>query len=101
MDENDSNEIKQKKEDSRVKQKIRKLTWKQNKELESMEENIMNAEEEVERIEGIFSSLDFYEKYAAQTNELSNQLEDAKNKVKELYDRWEELERIKKEIEER
>ena len=55
----------------------------------------------LERIEGIFSSPDFYEKHATQTNELNKQLEDAKQKVKNLYDRWEELEKIKKEIEER
>ncbi|KAB2841653.1 MAG: ATP-binding cassette domain-containing protein, partial [Melioribacteraceae bacterium] len=44
-----------KKEDTRVKQKIRKLTWKENKELETIEEDIMNAEYEVKRIEDIFT----------------------------------------------
>jgi ATP-binding cassette subfamily F protein uup len=86
---------KEKKEDKRVKPKIRKLTWKENKELETMEENILNAEADVERIESIFSSPDFYEKYAAQTNELSRELEEAKLKIKQLYERWEELEQIK------
>jgi ABC transport system ATP-binding/permease protein len=90
-----STEKKEKKEDTRIKPKVRKLTWKENKELETMEENILNAEAEMERIEGIFSSPDFYEKYATQTNDLSRQLEEAKTKVKELYARWEELEQIK------
>jgi ATP-binding cassette subfamily F protein uup len=86
---------KEKKENTRVKPKVTKLTWKENKELETMEENIMKLEAEVERIESIFSSPDFYDKYAAQTNELNRQLEEAKTGIKKLYDRWEELERIK------
>lgn len=86
---------KQKKEVVREKPKVRKLTWKESKELETMEENILNAESEVERIETIFSSPDFYTKYASQTTELNKQLEEAKNKVHFLYQRWEELEQIK------
>jgi len=85
-----------KKEDTRVKPKVKKLTWKEKKELESIEENIMVAEENVERIEGIFSSEDFYEKYASQTNELNAELESAKEVIKKLYLRWEELESIEK-----
>jgi ATP-binding cassette subfamily F protein uup len=88
-------EPKVKKEDTREKTKIRKLTWKENKELETMEENILEAEAEVEKIEAIFSSPDFYVKYASQTVELTQQLEEAKLKVKTLFERWEELEKIK------
>ncbi|OGU64733.1 MAG: ATP-binding cassette domain-containing protein [Stygiobacter sp.] len=84
-----------KKEDTREKPKVRKLTWKESKELETMEENILNAEADVERIEAIFSSPDFYAKFATQTAELNKQLEEAKLKVKSLYERWEELEKIK------
>ncbi len=91
----DSLQVKEKKGDTRVKEKIRKLTWKENKELETIEETIMNAEEEVERIEKIFISPDFYEKYAEQTNVLNQQLNEAKENVKKLYERWEELESIK------
>jgi ATP-binding cassette subfamily F protein uup len=94
-----SNEVvtdqKNKKEDTRVKVKVRKLTWKENKEFESIENDIMNAEMEVERIEGIFSSPDFYEKYTAQTKELTSQLEQAKTAIIKLYERWDELEKIK------
>jgi ATP-binding cassette subfamily F protein uup len=83
-----------KKGDTRVKKIIKKLTWKEKKELETIEEEILKAEENVKRIEAIFSSEDFYEKYAAKTNELNKELEDAKRSVKKLYDRWEELEQI-------
>ncbi len=66
-------------------------------EMRAEEDFIVNkkAESEVEKIEAIFSSADFYEKYASKTNELNNQLIEAKIKVKQLYDRWEELENLK------
>ena len=72
----------------------KKMSYKDKLELESIEEKIIEAESEAERIEKIFTSPDFYEKYATQTIELNKQLEEAKEKVKKLYERWEELERI-------
>jgi ABC transport system ATP-binding/permease protein len=90
-----SSDLKNKKEDTRIKVKVRKLTWKENKELESIENDIMNAESEVEKIEGMFSSPDFYAKYTARTKELTTQLEQAKTLILKLYERWDELEKIK------
>ncbi|MCL5031508.1 MAG: ATP-binding cassette domain-containing protein [Bacteroidetes bacterium] len=89
---------KEKKEDTRVKLKTKKLSYKDALELRQIEEKIISAESEVERIEKIFTSPDFYEKYAFQTNELNRQLEEAKEKVKKLYDRWDELEKMKSEL---
>jgi len=80
--------------DSRVKSKIRKLSWKEKKELESIENDIITAEENVARIESIFSLDNFYEKYADKTNDLKEELITAQENVKKLYDRWEELENI-------
>jgi ATP-binding cassette subfamily F protein uup len=81
-----------KKEDSRFKEKAKKLSWKEQKELDSIEGEIMNTEEEVKRIENLFSLPDFYKTYALKVNQLSSELETAKGKVKRLYERWEELE---------
>ncbi len=78
---------------------IRKLTWKEKKELEDIENNILNAESEVEKIETVFSAPDFFEKYAEQTKKLNKKLELAKEKVQTLYNRWEELEEIKSQAE--
>jgi ATP-binding cassette subfamily F protein uup len=89
---------KEKKEDTRSKSKAKKLSYKDAKELEQIEEKIMLAEGEVKRIEKIFASSDFYEKYAVKTNELNRQLEEVKENVKKLYDRWDELERMKYEL---
>jgi ATP-binding cassette subfamily F protein uup len=83
---------------ARVKPKPKKMSFKDAQELEQIEKNIIAAESEVERIENIFALPDYYEKYASQTNELNLQLEEAKEKVKMLYERWEELEKLKNEI---
>lgn len=88
---------KSKKEDTRLKPKVKKLSYKETKELESIEGEIISAEGEVERIESIFADPGFYEKYAARTNELKASLESAKTRVQQLYDRWEELEQLKAE----
>jgi ABC transport system ATP-binding/permease protein len=85
-------------EDSRTKIKQKKLSYKDALELEKIEQNILNAESEVEAIESIFSSPDFFEKHAANTNQLNQNLESAKQKVKKLYDRWEELENLKNDL---
>jgi len=79
----------------KAKSSTRKLTWKEQKELENIEEKILEAETEVEKIEAIFSAPDFFEKHAEQTKELNQQLESAKKNAQSLYDRWEELEEIK------
>ncbi|RPI65363.1 MAG: ATP-binding cassette domain-containing protein [Ignavibacteriales bacterium] len=82
-------------EDSRIRNKQKKLSYKDSIELDQIEGKIVQAESEVEEIEKIYSSPDFFEKYAAQTNELNTKLENAKEKVKKLYNRWEELESLK------
>ncbi len=84
-----------KKDDTRIKTKVKKLTWKEAKELETIEDEILIKESEVEKIEAIFSSPGFYEKYAARTDELNSQLEAAKDRINYLFTRWEELEKIK------
>ena len=94
----DQSKQKVEKVDSRVKPKTKKLSFKDALELEKIEEKIILAEAEVEQIENIFSSPDFYEKYAAQTNDLNQKLESSKANVKKLYARWEELERKKTEF---
>jgi ATP-binding cassette subfamily F protein uup len=88
----ENTEAKDKKEMSKPKPKAKALTWKESKELESMEEQILVAEEEVSRIELLFASPDFYEKHGNQIAELTAGLDAARLLVKQLYDRWAELE---------
>jgi ATP-binding cassette subfamily F protein uup len=75
--------------------KTRKLTFKEARELEGMEARIQAVEAEVARIEGLFIQPDFHRKHATQVNRLTDELEAAKEKVTQLFARWEELETIK------
>ena len=76
------------------KPKPRKLTWKEQRELEGMEERIMETEGEVERIEGVFASPDFHARHGENSKELQVELEEARAESARLYARWEELEAI-------
>lgn len=86
---------KEKKGDTREKKQVKKLSYHEQKELDAIESKIMEAELELEKIELIFADPQFYEKYASQTTELNSKHDEAKNLVKSLYDRWEELENKK------
>jgi len=72
-----------------------KLSFKEQRELEGMEARIQEVEAEIARIEGLFASPDFHRTHATQTNQLKADLTSAKEKLSELYSRWEELEAIK------
>ena len=75
--------------------KARKLSFKENRELEGMEAQIHTVEAEVARIEGLFANPDFFRKHATQVNQLTAELDAAKENVTKLYARWEQLEAIK------
>jgi ABC transport system ATP-binding/permease protein len=75
--------------------KPRKLSFKEQRELDGIEGQIHAVEAEVARIEGLFSDPEFFRKHAAQVNQLTTELDVAKENVTKLYSRWEELEAIK------
>lgn len=75
--------------------KPRRLTWKEARELEGMEERILATETEIARIEGLFASPDFHRQYGTQTDQLTVDLAAAKLALAGLYGRWEELETIR------
>jgi len=79
-------------EPKKRKDKPRKLTWKEEREWESMETNILAAEQEVSDLEATFAAPDFYMKPRAEMLELETQLRAARDKVAHLYSRWHELE---------
>ena len=70
----------------------RKLSYKEQRELDGMEEAIAAAEEKVTEIETCFSDPDFFAKYGSRAAELQRQLDDAKAECARLYERWDELE---------
>ncbi|HMP82160.1 MAG TPA: ABC-F family ATP-binding cassette domain-containing protein [Verrucomicrobiota bacterium] len=75
--------------------KPRKLSFKEQRELEGMEARIQEAEAEIARIEGLFASPDFHRTHAMQTNQLMADLAAAKGQLNQLFARWEELEAVK------
>lgn len=75
--------------------KGRKLSFKEQRELEGIEAEIHTVEAEVTRIEGLFADPEFFRKHATQVNKLTDELEAAKANVVKLYARWEDLEAIK------
>ncbi len=73
--------------------KPRKLSFKEARELEGMETQILAVEEEIARIEALFVAPDFHRTHGPQTNQLKDDLAAAKDRLAALYARWEELER--------
>ena len=73
----------------------RKLTWKEARELESMESVILEAESKAEGIEERLNDPDFYKENAATAATLHEELESHRAEIQKLYDRWEELEAIR------
>lgn len=72
----------------------RKLTWKEQRELDGMEKKIGKVEKNITRLENIFIATDFFEKHGDQTAELTAELEASKSELDQLFERWQELEDI-------
>ena len=70
----------------------RKLTFKEQRELEGMEASIHMAEARVEGLEAELNDPNFYVKRAAEAPQLVSQLSESKAEVSRLYMRWAELE---------
>jgi ABC transport system ATP-binding/permease protein len=75
--------------------KPRKLTFKEQKELEGMEAAIAEAEQKIADTEALFLDPDFHRKHGHRTAAIQNELASTKEKVAQLYARWEELEAIR------
>jgi ATP-binding cassette subfamily F protein uup len=76
-------------------EKLRKLSYKETRELETIEADIHAAEEEVSRLETELAAPDFYIKHGNEWQAFEDRLKSAKERVPLLYARWEDLERIK------
>jgi ATP-binding cassette subfamily F protein uup len=73
----------------------RKLSFKETRELDDMENQVYGVEEQIGRIENLFADPEFHKTHATQTNALLGELAAHKEKLNQLYKRWEELEAIK------
>ncbi len=75
--------------------KPRKLKWKEERELEGMEDAIISAEEAVSELHHKLNDPSFYIENSDAAPALIEELERRKVIVAELYARWEELEAIR------
>jgi ATP-binding cassette subfamily F protein uup len=80
-----------------VANRSRKLKWKEERELESIETVILEAEDKVANLEKTFADPEFYQKHGKNYAALEAELKAARERVVELYGRWEELEQMKQE----
>jgi ATP-binding cassette subfamily F protein uup len=69
----------------------RKLSFKEQRELEGMEAAILAAETRVHELEATLNNANFYATRAAEAPKLIADLEAARAEVVRLYTRWEEL----------
>ncbi len=76
-------------------QKAKKLSYKEQRELDSMEDHVMELENKIERIETIFADPDFFTKYGDRSASLQNELAELKKQLEKSYARWERLENKK------
>jgi ATP-binding cassette subfamily F protein uup len=71
--------------------KARKLSYKEQRELDGMEASIGVAEGKVAEMEGRLASPDFHKSIGAKAPQFMAELEAARADVARLYARWEEL----------
>ena len=72
-------------------QRPRKLGYMEKRELDGMESTILEAEEKVAQLEKTLNDPNFYLERAHEAEEVSRELEQAKEHVATLYQRWETL----------
>ena len=81
------------------KAKSRKLSWKEERELEGMETMILTAEENVAALEAQLNDADFHLHSAHKVSETATAMETQRIAIEKLYARWESLNQIKAQAE--
>ncbi|MEY2410125.1 MAG: energy-dependent translational throttle protein EttA [Verrucomicrobiota bacterium] len=76
-------------------ERSRRLSFKEARELEGMEMQILALETNIARIEALFATPDFHRTHGAQTNQMVSELGAAKEQLIKAYARWEWLEAMK------
>ena len=72
--------------------KEKKLSYKDQRELDALPKQIENYEKEVEALQQSMASDDFYKQDKEQIKEIQQQLAASQEKLSQCYNRWEELE---------
>ena len=80
---------------NQLKSKARKLSWKEERELEGMEATILTAEENLAALESQLNDADFHLHSAHKVSETATAMETQRQVIEKLYARWEELNEVK------
>ena len=84
-------EVENKKPEKPVK---KKLSYKEQRELESLPEEIDQLEQQIDQIQQQVNEADFFTKEASITTKILNQLEELESKLDACYTRWQELDEL-------
>lgn len=87
--------LKVSKESNQKSNRVRKLTYKEQRQLETIEDDILELETNTEEIETTLNDPSFYIENSEKAETLTKELEEKKTKISEMYDLWQELENIK------
>ncbi len=83
-------------EPTRVQQKTKtsakKLSYKDQRELDSLPQTIETLETQIDKISTLISEPDFYRRDRTETDKTQNQLADLQQQLSHSYQRWEQLE---------
>jgi len=82
-------------EEKPVTARPRKLSFKEQRELEGMEAIIHSIEENIARIEALFAEPDFHRKHGQRMDDMAAEVATEKARLIQLYERWQELEAIR------
>ena len=80
---------------TRPREKPRKLSWKEERELEGIEARIEQLESDAASLESQLNDPSFYLTRAAEAPQLTSDLESLRASIRDTYLRWEELEAIR------
>jgi ATP-binding cassette subfamily F protein uup len=86
--------VREKKERQQA-EKPRKLSFKEQRELEALPDTIAGMENEVKEIHGNLADPDFYRSAGDEVVVLTNRLRELEKELEEAYLRWEELETVR------
>jgi ATP-binding cassette subfamily F protein uup len=71
---------------------LKKLSYKEQRELETLPKKLEELETELEAVQAIISDADFYSKEMSQTQPVLDKLSAIEADLEEAFTRWEELE---------
>jgi len=73
-------------------QKPKKLSYKEQRELDQLPDKIATLEEQIEEISLAMNQADFYQQDSDKITTINNQLKELQKELDDCYQRWEELE---------